>query len=156
MRWGGSGKSSAKVAGPLDDRGERSTASFTGPSRYSRARMVGLLFLRGSRGTTAFSLFVEVGSAADAERPLLVRLASCLLWMPFFMRPISRPTSKTRRDMLGLGSAVGQMRSNINKESEKMSEGSSASGIKSKRKCGSESPCHPRGGVGDEQRAKNN
>ncbi len=38
--------------------------------------MVGLLFLRGSRGTTAFSLFVEVGSTADAERPLLVRLAS--------------------------------------------------------------------------------
>ncbi len=56
--------------------------------------------------------------------------------------------------MLGLGSADGQMRSNINKESEKMSEGSSATGIKPKTKYGSESPCHPRGGVGDEQRQK--
>lgn len=62
----------------------------------------------------------------EAERAVLLCLPSLLSLRPFLICPISRPTSKTRRDMTGrFSSAKGQVRSNKKRESRKSKASSS-------------------------------
>ena len=120
---GGSGNSESMAVGRFTE-GRMTGSSLLRECSWPCRLMarLGLLFL--CRGTRALFWFgIDVSSTresflAESDRKLLLRLPSLLCFRPFRIRPISRPTSKTLRDMIGkLSTAKGQMRSNIRRES---------------------------------------